>query len=349
MCAQARRRFTQVIHMVMHSTADNAFSCRAGRQRVSVPVLARGGRPAGRRSGLGHRPRRRAPDARRIPCRQAARVPRRLPAVTLIVILPAARPRYAHATRAQPPPALAPRPVPARPRAGAGGAGPNRRPGSAADHRPGNGRCRGADPRRRPCSRRRGTQSCGLELRRVPHGAAAGPARTVREPSPVPGWTPDHRGISAVAGVSAPARRSGRAESGTAPPCMRWRGRARPRRSGWPVAWSSPSATRRPPGPGTRARGRSPGSSRVPGVAPGWCPFPAVKALLLQPQAQRKTLQQVISCFSDIHGRLHREQAVIRIPRRLSTRFSQPIHRSPGVSRRTPQPPVPNARCYITS
>ena len=108
MCAQARRRFTQVIHMVMHSKADNTFSCRAGRQRVSVPVLARGGRAAGRRSGLGHRPRRRAPDARRIPCRQAARVPRRLPAVTLTVILPAARPRYAHAARAQPPPALPP-------------------------------------------------------------------------------------------------------------------------------------------------------------------------------------------------------------------------------------------------
>ena len=172
----------------MHSKADNTFSCRAGRQRVSVPVLARGGRPAGRRSGLGHRPRWRAPDARRIPCRQAARVPRRLPAVTLIVILPAARPRYAHAARAQPPPALAPRPVPARPRAGAGGAGPHRRPGSAADHRPGNGRCRGTGPRRGPCSRRRGTKSCGLELRRVPHGPGARPARCAT--SPVPGWTP---------------------------------------------------------------------------------------------------------------------------------------------------------------
>ena len=341
----------------MHSKADNTFSCRAGRQRVSVPVLARGGRHAGRRSGLGHRPRRRAPDARRIPCRQAARVPRRLPAVTLIVILPAARPRYAHAARAQPPPALAPRPVPARPRAGAGGAGPHRRPGSAADHRPGNGRCRGAGPRRRPCSRRRGTQSCGLALRRSCTGLAAGgsrvtPAAQRGRPgtSPVPGRTPDHRGgIPAVAEVPAPARRSGRAESGTAPPCMRWRGRARPRRAGWPVAWSSPRAARRPPGPGTRARGRSPGSSRVPGVAPGWCPFPAVKALLLPPQAPRKTLQQAISCFSAIHGRLHREQAVIRIPRRLSTGFSQPIHRFPSVSRRTPQPPVPNARCYVTS
>ena len=198
------------------------------------------------------------------------------------------------------PPALVP--VPARPRAGAGGAGPHRRPGSAADHRPGNGRRRGAGPRRRPCSRRRGTQSCGLELRRVPHGlvpARRGPfgnlARARLDPR-------SSRHFCGRRGAG-PARRSGRAESGTAPPCMRWRGRARPRRPGWPVAWSSPSAARRPPGPGTRARGRSPGSSRVPGVAPGWCPFPAVKALLLPPQAPRKTLQPAISCFSAIHGR----------------------------------------------
>ena len=32
---------------------------------------------------------------------------------------------------------------------------------------------------------------------------------------------------------------------------------------------------RRPPGPGTRVRHRSPGSSHVPGVAPGQYPFPA--------------------------------------------------------------------------
>ena len=52
MCAQARRRFTQVIHMVMHSKACNTFSCRAGKQRASVPVPARGGRHPGRGSGL---------------------------------------------------------------------------------------------------------------------------------------------------------------------------------------------------------------------------------------------------------------------------------------------------------
>jgi hypothetical protein len=32
-------------------------------------------------------------------------------------------------------------------------------------------------------------------------------------------------------------------------------------------------AARHPPGPGTRARGRSPGSSRIPGVAPGGARF----------------------------------------------------------------------------
>ena len=67
---------------------------------------------------------------------QAARAPRRLPAVTLIVILPAARPRYAQAARAQSPPELVPPPALPRPGAGALGAGPPRRPGSAGDHRP---------------------------------------------------------------------------------------------------------------------------------------------------------------------------------------------------------------------
>ena len=110
MCAQARRRFTQVIHMVVHSKACNTFSCRAGRQRVSVPVLARGGRHPGRGSGLGLDDIARDGGHRMLaarPAGQAARVPSRLPAVTLTVIPPAARPRYAQAARAQSPPALA--------------------------------------------------------------------------------------------------------------------------------------------------------------------------------------------------------------------------------------------------
>ena len=167
MCAQARHRFTQVIHMVMHSKACNTFSCRAGRQRVSVPGIAGGGRHPGRGSGL--RLDDIAPDSgHRIlaahPAGQAARVPSRPPAVTLTVIPPAAPPRYAQAARAQSPPALALRlrhhghepereaPV------------PNRRPGSVADHRPATAAAGALAPRRRRCSRRHGTQSCGLAL-----------------------------------------------------------------------------------------------------------------------------------------------------------------------------------------
>ena len=136
------------------------------------------------------------------PAGQAARVPRRLPAVTLTVILPAARPRYAQAARA-PPPALFPPPARPWPRAGAGGTGPHRRRGSAADHRPATADAGAPALRRRPCSRRRGTQSCGLALRgsrtgllparqlsRLPPPARRGRPRT----SPVLGWTPDHRG-----------------------------------------------------------------------------------------------------------------------------------------------------------
>jgi hypothetical protein len=172
-----------------------------------------------------------------------------------------------------------PRPAPPRRRAGAGGVGPHRRPGSAADHRPATADARALAPGgvsardgaasglagshsggpARVCCRRGGSRDYRLRP-----GAAA------REPRPCSaGPQIIAAGIPAVAGVPALATRFCRTESGTAPPCMRWRGRARPRRAGWPVAWSSPRAARRPPGPGTRARGRSPGSSRVPGVAPG--------------------------------------------------------------------------------
>ena len=110
MCAQVRRRFTQVIHMVVHSKA-----CKH--------VLVPGWQAAGQRAGAcARRPARRTriclglddiahDGGHRMlaarPAGQAARVPRRLPAVTLTVIPPAARPRYAQAARAQSPPAPA--------------------------------------------------------------------------------------------------------------------------------------------------------------------------------------------------------------------------------------------------
>ena len=283
MCAQARRRFTQVIHMVVHSKACNTFSCRAGRQqRVSVPVLARGGRHAGRGSGLGldditpdggHRM------LAAHPAGQAARVPRRLPAVTLTVVPPAARPRYAQAARAQSPPA----PAPGR---------------CYHDHEPEREAPVPIDDRvqqlitgqQRPMPGRWPPEASLLATARHPvlrartpavlHGPVAGAAAPpltasgpARPPENLARARPDPRSsrpaFRRLPGCRPWQRRSCRAESGKAPPCMRWRGLARPRRAGWPVAWSSPRAARRPPGPGTRARGRSPGSSRVPGVAPG--------------------------------------------------------------------------------
>ena len=206
MCAQARRRFTQVIHMVVHSKAGNTFSCRAGRQqRASVPALTRHDRQAGRGSGLGlddiaHDGGHRMLAAH--PAGQAARVPSRLPAVTLIVIPPTARPRYAQAARAQSPPALAPR-------LRDHGDEPEREAPVPIDDRVQQlitGRQRpmpGRWPRRRLCSRQRGTQSCGLALRRSCTGLLPArrlsrsppPARRGRpRTSPVLGRTSDHRG-----------------------------------------------------------------------------------------------------------------------------------------------------------
>jgi hypothetical protein len=60
-----------------------------------------------------------------------------------------------------------------------------------------------------------------------------------------------------------------RAESGKAPPCMRWRGPARPRRTGWLVAWpcwhSAPPAGAAYPceGPVSRLLPRSRGRPQV--------------------------------------------------------------------------------------
>jgi hypothetical protein len=250
-----------------------------------------------------------------------------------------------------------PRPVPARPRAGAGGAGPHRRPGSA-DHRPGNGRCRAAGPRKRPCSPRRGAQSCGSHSGGParawcrPGGSRANrlrPSAAAREPRPCPAGPPIiAAGIPAVAGVPTPTRRSRRAESGTAPPCMRWRGRARPRRAGWPVAWSSPRAAARrgqvpARGAGLPAPPAFPASPRVVPVSSGVSiittarkhrarscgqPFPVVPLSM-----EGSTESRQLSAFHPGYPRF----------------YSQPAQRLPSVRRRTPQPPVPNARCYVAS
>ena len=185
--------------MVVHSKADNTFSCRAGRQR-GQRAGACATRPA-RRTRIWPGPDDIAHDGghRMLaahPAGQAARVPRRLPAVTLIVIA-----GCASSIRSSCPGSAAagagPRPVPARPRAGAGGAGPHRRPGSAADHRPATADAgalaRGGVPARDGAAPSHAGSNSGGSAARRPRAHA--PARRGRPgTSPVPGWTPDHRG-----------------------------------------------------------------------------------------------------------------------------------------------------------
>ena len=271
-------------------TSDPHGCAQQSLQQVLVPGWQAAGqragacarRPApGRGSGLGPDDIARDGGHRMLaarPAGQAARAPSRLPAVTRIVILPAAPPDMLKLPglrrRRRWPPRLRDHdhepereaPVPIDDRVQQAITGQQRpTPGHWAQ--------------RRPCSRRRGTRSCGLALRRSCTGLL--PARRLRRSlpparrggpgtSPVLGRTPDHRGRHSrgCRGCRPWQRRSCRAESGTAPPCMRWRGPARPRRADRPAPWSSPRAARRPPGPGTRARGRSPGSSRVPGRRP---------------------------------------------------------------------------------
>ena len=139
--------------------------------------------------------------------------------------------------------------------------------------------------------------------RSLPPAAAGGPRPCCVLTPDHGGWHPGVAGVPTLAKTFLPGRiRQGPSMYETEGPCP-----ASPHR----LVFAG--AARRPPGPGTRARGRSPGSSHVPGVAPGRCPFPAVKAFLLPPQAPRKALRPVISRFSAIHEGTHRKQAVIRI------------------------------------
>ena len=220
-----------------------------------------------------------------------------------------------------------PPPARPRPRAGVGGVGPHRRPGSAADHRPTT-----AEGRWPPEASLLATARHPVLRARTPavlHGPAAGAAAlalTASGPARRPGnlallgRTPDHRGRHFRARRGAGPGKTflpGRIRHGPSMYEMEGPCPASPRQAGQLAGFAD--AARRPPGPDTRASGRSPGSSRVPGVAPGWCPFPAVKVFLLPPRAPRKALRPAISCFFAIHEGIHRKQAVIRISQRLST------------------------------
>jgi len=102
------------------------------------------------------------------------------------------------------------------------------------------------------------------------------------------------------------------------PPCMRWRGPARPRRTGWPVAW--PCRRRAPPagarypcqGPVSRLLPRSRGRPQAVPVSNG-------KTFQLDRPASRKSLRAAIPGSAAIHVGIHKKCLVIRISQLLST------------------------------
>ena len=86
-----------------------------------------------------------------------------------------------------------------------------------------------------------------------------------------------------------------------------------------PVAWPLTTLRIHPPGPGTRSGYRFPGLPHVPRVAPGWCPFLAVNAFLPACASAAQELSLIIFwSFLNPHA-IHRNPAVIRTWRRLST------------------------------
>jgi hypothetical protein len=143
---------------------------------------------------------------------------------------------------------------------------------------PGPGRVRSRKEADRGCSP---PLWSGRRARRLPGGSRAYRLRSRRCR---PGTSPVRSSATQVIAASIPAAaacrsrqgRSGRAESDRAPPCMRWRGPARPRRTGWSVAW--PGRRRAPPA-GARYPREGPVSRFLPRSRgrPRWCPFPAAR------------------------------------------------------------------------
>ena len=315
----------------MHSKADNTFSCRAGRQRVSVPVLARGGRPAGRRSGLGHRPRRRAPDARRIPCRR----PRLLDTLKLL-------------SPGSVPPALAPglcqhdhvpereAPVPTGDQAQQLITAPAMADAGAL--------ARGGVPARDGAA----PSHAGLELRRVPHGlvpARRGPfgnlARARLDPR-------SSRHFCGRRGVG-PGKtfRPGRIRHGPSMYEMEGPCPASPPRLASCLVFAerrAPPAGARYPreGPVSRLLPRSRRRPRVVPVSSGESIITTAASTAQDPAASHFLFFRYPRKAPQRAGSYPHSTAVIH-------GLFTPIHRFPSVSRRTPQPPVPNARCYVTS
>jgi hypothetical protein len=121
---------------------------------------------------------------------------------------------------------------------------------------------------------------------------------------------------------------------------MRWGALPRPRRTKPGQLPGFAVAPRRPRVPGTRARGRSPGSSHVPRVAPKWYPFPAVKAFLLPPRTPRKSLKPIISGSSAIHTASTKGSQLSAPVGGYPPVYSHSVHKLSGVAQGIPAPTV---------
>ena len=105
-----------------------------------------------------------------------------------------------------------------------------------------------------------------------------------------------------------------RSESDKAPPCMRWRGLARPRhaRTASCLASLAPRAARRCQTP---VRGTGfPAPPTFPGSPPGWCPFPTVKAFLPPPRARAQDPRPVKFRVFPLSTRLPQKKGNYRHP-----------------------------------
>ena len=95
-----------------------------------------------------------------------------------------------------------------------------------------------------------------------------------------------------------------------------------------------PSATRRPPVPGTRCKFRFPGLSIAPGETPGWCPFPAVKVFLRPLPASRKSPPEFILSFFHVHILSTESRRLSACHSGYPPPYAQLLHRSPDVTQR---------------
>jgi len=168
---------------------------------------------------------------------------------------------------------------------------------------------------------------------RFPPSVAAHPLNTTH----ATGLTADHRGWHFRL---SPARRSrqghsGRAEPDKAPPCMRWRGLARPHRTGWSVAWP---CRRRAPHAGARHPYEAPVSRLLPRSRgrPQVVPVSSGGIFLLDTRAPRKSLRPAISGFLRYPRRNPQKAGSYPPLTAVIHRFIHSISSARDVSRGTP-------------